>query len=64
MLQIYPPINVRPYLSRLMKVSIHCLIPLIISLQSAIGEGMTRRDYADVSNQVFEIFTALIMFFH
>ena len=37
-LQIYPPINVLPSLSRLMK--------------SAIGEGMTRRDHADVSNQL------------
>ncbi|ESR35779.1 hypothetical protein CICLE_v10028070mg [Citrus x clementina] len=36
--QIYPPINVLPSLSRLMK--------------SAIGEGMTRRDHSDVSNQV------------
>ena len=36
--QIYPPINVLPSLSRLMK--------------SAIGEGMTRRDHADVSNQL------------
>lgn len=37
--QIYPPINVLPSLSRLMK--------------SAIGEGMTRKDHADVSNQLF-----------
>ena len=37
-LQIYPPINVLPSLSRLMK--------------SAIGEGMTRDDHADVSNQL------------
>ncbi|VDM64418.1 unnamed protein product [Angiostrongylus costaricensis] len=36
--QIYPPINVLPSLSRLMK--------------SAIGEGMTREDHSDVSNQV------------
>ena len=36
--QIYPPINVLPSLSRLMK--------------SAIGEGMTRKDHSDVSNQV------------
>ena len=36
--QIYPPINVLPSLSRLMK--------------SAIGEGMTREDHPDVSNQV------------
>ncbi|CAJ0597670.1 unnamed protein product [Cylicocyclus nassatus] len=37
--QIYPPINVLPSLSRLMK--------------SAIGEGMTRIDHADVSNQLY-----------
>ncbi|XP_070541089.1 LOW QUALITY PROTEIN: V-type proton ATPase subunit B-like [Ptychodera flava] len=37
--QIYPPVNVLPSLSRLMK--------------SAIGEGMTRRDHADVSNQLY-----------
>ncbi|XP_038291452.1 V-type proton ATPase subunit B, brain isoform [Canis lupus familiaris] len=37
--QIYPPINVLPSLSRLMK--------------SAIGEGMTRKDHADVSNQLY-----------
>jgi len=37
--QIYPPINVLPSLSRLMK--------------SAIGEGMTRRDHSDVSNQLY-----------
>ena len=36
--QVYPPINVLPSLSRLMK--------------SAIGENMTRRDHADVSNQL------------
>lgn len=36
--QVYPPINVLPSLSRLMK--------------SAIGEGMTRPDHADVSNQL------------
>ena len=36
--QIYPPINVLPSLSRLMK--------------SAIGEGMTRKDHGDVSNQL------------
>lgn len=39
--QIYPPINVLPSLSRLMK--------------SAIGEGMTRKDHADVSNQLVGI---------
>ena len=36
--QIYPPINVLPSLSRLMK--------------SAIGTGMTREDHSDVSNQL------------
>jgi len=40
--QIYPPINVLPSLSRLMK--------------SAIGEGMTRRDHGDVSNQMYANF--------
>ncbi|KAI6677550.1 hypothetical protein NL676_038346 [Syzygium grande] len=38
-LQNRQPINVLPSLSRLMK--------------SAIGEGMTRRDHADVSNQLY-----------
>jgi len=37
--QIYPPINVLPSLSRLMK--------------SAIGEGMTRPDHPAVSNQLY-----------
>jgi V-type H+-transporting ATPase subunit B len=37
--QIFPPINVLPSLSRLMK--------------SAIGEGMTRKDHGDVSNQLY-----------
>ncbi|KAI9512400.1 V-type ATPase [Russula earlei] len=37
--QIYPPINVLPSLSRLMK--------------SAIGEELTRKDHADVSNQLY-----------
>lgn len=37
--QIYPPINVLPSLSRLMK--------------SAIGKGFTRKDHADVSNQLY-----------
>ncbi|KAJ1913207.1 Vacuolar ATP synthase subunit B [Mycoemilia scoparia] len=37
--QIYPPINVLPSLSRLMK--------------SAIGEGRTRKDHGDVSNQLY-----------
>jgi V-type H+-transporting ATPase subunit B len=36
--QIFPPINVLPSLSRLMK--------------SAIGEGMTRDDHSSVSNQL------------
>ncbi|WVR09549.1 hypothetical protein IAU60_006618 [Kwoniella sp. DSM 27419] len=36
--QIYPPINVLPSLSRLMK--------------SAIGEKLTRKDHGDVSNQL------------
>jgi V-type H+-transporting ATPase subunit B len=36
---IYPPINVLPSLSRLMK--------------SAIGAGRTRRDHGDVSNQLY-----------
>jgi V-type H+-transporting ATPase subunit B len=36
---IYPPINVLPSLSRLMK--------------SAIGTGRTRRDHGDVSNQLY-----------
>lgn len=37
--QIYPPINVLPSLSRLMK--------------SAIGKGMTRHDHAPVSDQMY-----------
>jgi len=37
--QIYPPVNVLPSLSRLMK--------------SAIGEGMTRKDHGEVSNQLY-----------
>merc|ERR1712160_174254 len=37
--QIYPPINVLPSLSRLMK--------------SAIGEGMTRMDHPNVSDQLY-----------
>ncbi|PVV05238.1 hypothetical protein BB560_000250 [Smittium megazygosporum] len=37
--QIFPPINVLPSLSRLMK--------------SAIGEGHTRKDHGDVSNQLY-----------
>nr|Q38680.1 RecName: Full=V-type proton ATPase subunit B 2; Short=V-ATPase subunit B 2; AltName: Full=Vacuolar proton pump subunit B 2 [Acetabularia acetabulum]BAA09100.1 adenosine triphosphatase B subunit [Acetabularia acetabulum] len=39
-IQIYPPINVLPTLSRLMK--------------SAIGEGMTRKDHSEVSNQLYD----------
>jgi len=42
--QIYPPINVLPSLSRLMK--------------SAIGEGMTRKDHGDVSNQLVPSFVS------
>jgi len=37
--QIYPPINVLPSLSRLMK--------------SAIGDKMTRKDHPEVSNQLY-----------
>ncbi|THH08882.1 hypothetical protein EW145_g2407 [Phellinidium pouzarii] len=37
--RIYPPINVLPSLSRLMK--------------SAIGEKLTRKDHSDVSNQLY-----------
>merc|ERR1711981_1509824 len=37
--QIFPPVDVLPSLSRLMK--------------SAIGEGMTRSDHSDVSNQLY-----------
>ncbi|CAD8174075.1 unnamed protein product [Paramecium octaurelia] len=37
--QVYPPINVLPSLSRLMK--------------SAIGKGMTREDHPEVSNQLY-----------
>jgi len=39
---IYPPINVLPSLSRLMK--------------RAIGEGMTREDHPDVSNQMYAFY--------
>lgn len=42
MLQIYPPINVLPSLSRLMK--------------SAIGEKLTRKDHGDVSNQLYAMY--------
>ncbi|CAN1192540.1 V-type proton ATPase subunit B2 [Linum perenne] len=70
--QIFPPINVLPSLSRLMKVSrvllsyiveddVGCICRMYIypnryrslTLQSAIGEGMTRRDHSDVSNQLY-----------
>ena len=40
--QIYPPINVLPSLSRLMK--------------SAIGEKLTRKDHGDVSNQLVGLY--------
>mmetsp|Transcript_6510 Transcript_6510/g.5796 ORF Transcript_6510/g.5796 Transcript_6510/m.5796 type:complete len:367 (-) Transcript_6510:53-1153(-) len=40
--QIYPPINVLPSLSRLMK--------------SAIGEGMTRVDHPEISNQLYAFY--------
>lgn len=39
---IYPPINILPSLSRLMK--------------DGIGEGYTRRDHKDVANQVFSCY--------
>jgi len=42
--QIYPPINVLPSLSRLMK--------------SAIGEGFTRIDHPSVSNQMYANYVA------
>lgn len=42
--QVYPPINVLPSLSRLMK--------------SAIGEGMTRVDHPAVSNQMYANYAA------
>jgi len=42
--QIYPPINVLPSLSRLMK--------------SAIGQGMTRIDHSPVSNQMYANYAA------
>lgn len=48
--QIYPPINVLPSLSRLMK--------------SAIGEGMTRKDHGDVSNQLVNDFNEILSFSH
>lgn len=42
--KIYPPINVLPSLSRLMK--------------SAIGKGMTRRDHPSISNQMYSNYAA------
>ncbi|KAF7152174.1 hypothetical protein RHSIM_Rhsim01G0025200 [Rhododendron simsii] len=71
--QIYPPINVLPSLSRLMKCASNHSSSMVVawknhveslttpqfvkdtysSLMSAIGEGMTRRDHADVSNQLY-----------
>jgi V-type H+-transporting ATPase subunit B len=44
--QISPPINVLPSLSRLMK--------------SAIGEGMTRKDHGDVSNQLVRLLICVL----
>lgn len=46
--QIYPPINVLPSLSRLMK--------------SAIGEKLTRKDHGDVSNQLVRLFIIISPF--
>ena len=46
MFQVYPPINVLPSLSRLMK--------------SAIGEGMTRKDHSDVSNQLVSMIICMV----
>ncbi len=40
--KIYPPINVLPSLSRLMK--------------SAIGKGFTREDHPEVSNQLYAFY--------
>jgi len=48
--QIYPPINVLPSLSRLMK--------------SAIGEKLTRKDHGDVSNQLVRKISAFIKIFN
>merc|ERR1711871_103910 len=42
--KVYPPINVLPSLSRLMK--------------KAIGPGMTRRDHSEVSNQMYANYAA------
>lgn len=44
--QIYPPINVLPSLSRLMK--------------SAIGKGLTREDHPLVSNQLYNFYATAI----
>ncbi|EYC09545.1 hypothetical protein Y032_0060g3180 [Ancylostoma ceylanicum] len=41
---VYPPINILPSLSRLMK--------------TAVGEGITRDDHADVSNQLYALYAA------
>lgn len=43
---VYPPINVLPSLSRLMK--------------DGIGEGLTRKDHADVSSQLFASYARVI----
>lgn len=51
--QLYPPINVLPSLSRLMK--------------SAIGDGMTRKDHGDVSNQLVRsslLESSCVLMFH
>ena len=40
---IYPPVNILPSLSRLMK--------------DGIGEGYTREDHADVANQIFAAYS-------
>ena len=45
--EIFPPINVLPSLSRLMK--------------SAIGEGMTRDDHGSVSNQLVGAFAGAVL---
>lgn len=48
--QIYPPINVLPSLSRLMK--------------SAIGEKLTRKDHGDVSNQLVSTITFVTYYYY
>lgn len=45
--QIYPPINVLPSLSRLMK--------------SAIGDKLTRKDHGDVSNQLVSLIVVVVI---